>query len=251
MSAPFAGADIIILGEVHDNPQHHINQARIVSQLQPSALVFEMITPTLARQVTPDVRENAIRLEATLAWEGSGWPDFSMYYPIFAAATEAAIFGGAMDREQVRRAMSDGAAAAFGDAAPLFGLTADVPEAQLEQRLQLQQDAHCGALPEEMLPGMVEAQRVRDAALARAAVAAYAHAQATDRGPVVVITGNGHAREDWGMPAALRAYFAGRDEVDIRTLAQFETSVDGDLPVTTTLVTEPAERDDPCKAFAK
>lgn len=251
MSAPFEGADIIILGEVHDNPQHHINQARIVSEVQPAAIVFEMITPDVARQVTPEIRENAILLEATLSWEDSGWPDFAMYYPIFAAAPDAAIFGGAMDRAEVRRTISDGAAEVFGASAALFGLDADLPDDQLEKRLQLQQDAHCGALPVEMLPGMVEAQRVRDAALARAAVAAHAHAQASEGGPVVVITGNGHAREDWGMPAALRAYFADREQVDIRTLAQFEQAIDQALPVTTTLVTDPAERDDPCKAFAK
>lgn len=251
ISAPFEGADIVILGEIHDNPQHHINQARIVSDLQPAALVFEMIPPELARKVTPALRENAARLEGVLKWRDSGWPDFAMYYPIFSAAPDAAIFGGAMARDQVRVAVEDGAAAVFGASAELFGLDVPLPAEQLEQRIQLQDDAHCGALPDEMLPGMVEAQRLRDAALARATVAAFAHAQADKTGPVVVITGNGHAREDWGMPAALRVYFADRPDVDIRTLAQLESTDAGNMPVTSSVVTAPAEREDPCKAFAK
>ena len=35
-------ADIVLLGEIHDNPEHHANQAAIVRALQPAALVFEM-----------------------------------------------------------------------------------------------------------------------------------------------------------------------------------------------------------------
>ncbi len=248
---PLQGADIVILGEVHDNPIHHVNQARIVAELQPMALVFEMVTADAARKVTPDIRENAVQLDAALGWAASGWPDFAMYYPIFVAAPEAAIFGGALPRDEVREAIGDGAAAVFGGSAPLFGLDQPLPEEQLAARIQLQQDAHCGALPTEMLPGMVEAQRLRDAALARASVAALAHAQASGGGPVVVITGNGHAREDWGMPAALRTYFAATgQDVDIRTLAQFE-SADETGAFTSTIATEPADRDDPCKAFAK
>ena len=69
----------------------------------------------------------------------------------------------------------------------------------LAERLNMQMDAHCGALPEEMLGGMVEAQRLRDAALAEGVLAALAESS----GPVVVITGNGHARLDWGAPRML------------------------------------------------
>ena len=250
MSAPFRGADIVVLGEVHDNPVHHVNQARIVAEMQPAALVFEMITPDVARRVTPEVRENAVSLEAALGWTDSGWPDFAMYYPIFASAPDAAVFGGAVPHEEVRRAVTEGAAAVFGGSAGLFGLDLTLSEAELTARTTLQQDAHCGALPEEILPGMVEAQRLRDAALARATVAAHAHAKASGGGAVVVITGNGHAREDWGMPAALRVYFG--DEVDIRTLAQVEQPAgDTNGRYSTTIVTEAAERDDPCLAFAK
>ena len=34
-----------VIGEVHDNPHHHRNQARAVAALKPGAIVFEMLTP--------------------------------------------------------------------------------------------------------------------------------------------------------------------------------------------------------------
>ncbi len=252
MSASLIGADIIVLGEIHDNPMHHINQARIVQDLQPEALVFEMIEPADARKITPDIRANAVQLEELLQWGARGWPDFAMYYPIIAAAPEAAIYGGALPPDMVRRAVSEGAAPVFGDAASLFGLDESLPEQQLADRIQLQQDAHCGALPEDILPGMVEAQRLRDAALARATVAAWTNAKDSDETAlVIVITGNGHAREDWGVPPMLRTYFAGSPDIDIRTLGQFEDNAPDEAPFTKTVATQAAERSDPCAAFAK
>ncbi len=67
--------------------------------------------------------------------------------------------------------MREGAAAVFGAAAARFGLDAPLPEDEQAAREAEQAEAHCGALPAEMLPGMVEAQRLRDAALARAVAA--------------------------------------------------------------------------------
>ena len=248
----FHDAEIVILGELHDNPAHHRNQASIIRDLQPDALVFEMIEPSVALSVTGDLREDREALERTLAWEESGWPDFGMYFPIFGAAPDAAVFGGAASREDVRRATFDGAAPVFGDAASLFGIDQPLEESQLATRLDLQREAHCNALPEEMLGGMVEAQRLRDAVLASATVAALLEARNASETPqVVVIAGNGHAREDWGVPALLRTYFAGAPDIDIRTLAQYERASPETAPYSAWLSTEPAERDDPCDVFRK
>lgn len=243
---PFREADVVMLGEVHDNALHHAVQARIVAAIEPSAIVFEMIEPAQARAVTDDIRADAVKLEAVLEWEARGWPDFAMYYPIFAAAPEAGIFGGALPRGEVRDAVTEGAAAVFGSAAPLFGLDQPLDAEQQAAREALQMAAHCDALPESVLPGMVEAQRLRDAALARAVV----NAMGQGDGPVVVIAGNGHVREDWGIPAALRHYLAETGETArIVTLAQFESAAPEAPKVTRWLVTEAAKRDDPCASF--
>jgi uncharacterized iron-regulated protein len=106
----------------------------------------------------------------------------------------------------------------------------------------MQMSAHCDALPADMLPGMVAAQRLRDAHFSRVTL------QALDEtgGPVVVITGNGHARKDWGMPVYLAA---AAPEVTVRTLGQFEDAPAADAPFDVTLFSSAAERPDPCLAF--
>ena len=43
--ADWTGADILVLGELHDNPAHHLYQAQIVAAAHPSALVVEMLSP--------------------------------------------------------------------------------------------------------------------------------------------------------------------------------------------------------------
>lgn len=237
-----AGYPVVLLGEVHDNADHHRIQAEMVAAMQPAALVFEMLTPDQAARITPELRQDARALGTALGWEASGWPDFAMYYPIFAAAPDAVVFGGAMPREQVRRAFAESAAAAFGEGADRFGLDRPLDPDDQSARAALQQEAHCNALPDSMLPGMVEAQRLRDAALAQAVERALAETG----GPVAVITGTGHVRRDHGIPAALAV-----SAPDLRVLAvgQFEADPGPDAPYDLWVVTDPVNRPDPCATF--
>ncbi|MDA7426291.1 ChaN family lipoprotein [Thalassococcus lentus] len=236
-------ADVLFLGEQHDNPAHHERQAEIVSEVGPAALVFEMLTAEQAARVTPELIADKDQLEAALGWSESGWPDFSMYHPIFAAAPDAAYFGAAVPRREARRVMSESVTAIFGDEAGLYGLTEPLPADQQEEREALQLAAHCDAMPQEMLPVMVDIQRLRDAFLARAAV----EAREKTGGSVIVITGNGHARTDWGAPVALSRV---APELSIAALGQGELA--HGAPTGTFDMIEIAsdvERDDPCAAF--
>lgn len=234
-------ADVFVLGEVHDNPVHHDHQARAVAAVAPKAIIFEMLTPEQAQR-TPDDRRDAGALDAAYGWSASGWPDFAMYHPIFLAAPGARIYGGDLAPGAVRRALTEGAAAVFGPGADRFGLEAPLsPNVQsaLERELDL---AHCGALSPDVLPGMAEAQRLRDAALARAVV------QAMDDtgGPVAVITGNGHARRDRGVPAVLER---AAPDLSVLAVGQLEGNAGPSQPFDLWLVTGAPDRDDPCAAF--
>jgi uncharacterized iron-regulated protein len=235
-------ADIVILGEVHDNVRHHEHQAMAVAALAPTALVFEMLSPEQAARATPAARAEAASLDAALGWTGSGWPDFALYWPLFAAAPDAAIAGAAVPRAAIRQAMAEGAAAAFGAGAERFGLLAPPDPADQAAREAEQQASHCNALPQDRLPGLVAAQRLRDAALARAALDALAAHGA----PVVVIAGTGHARRDTGIPAALAV---AAPDVRVLSIGQVEADPGPLAPFDLWIVTPPQPRPDPCAAF--
>lgn len=243
LPAAARAAQVIWLGEVHDNPAHHARQADWVAALAPRALVFEMLTTDQAAAATAVPRDDAAALAAATGWADSGWPDFAMYAPIFAAAPNAQIHGAAVPRDAARTAMTDGVAASFGAQAGAFGLERALPDAAQAAAEAEQLAAHCDALPPDMLPGFVEIQRLRDATLARAALDALA----ATGGPVAVITGNGHARRDGGAPAYLRR--ARPDLVDF-ALGQSEAgAIIGQFDLVHDAA--PVDRPDPCAAFRK
>lgn len=239
--ASLPDADVIFLGEVHDNPAHHIHQEQVIISLQPAALVFEMLTADQAARLTSPIPSES-ELRTLLDWDSSGWPDFSMYYPLFTAAPDVAIFGAALPRDEARAAMANPLPAAFPGDAMRFGLDADLSPEEQADREDLQARAHCDALPQTLLPGMVAIQRLRDALLAEAALRAYAKTG----GPVAVITGTEHARTDWGAPAALAL---AAPEITILSVGQFESVPDAAPPHDLWLVTDPHPRPDPCEAF--
>ncbi len=236
-----AAADVVILGEFHDNPAHHAHQAELLDQLQPRAVVWEMLTESGAEGIDSALIADRDRLAEQLGWANSGWPDFAMYHPVFLAAQDAMHLGAMVPRETTKRVMEDGAPAVFGADADLYGLTAPLAAAEQTTREDFQMKAHCDALPPDMPAPMVEIQRLRDAVLARAVIRAL---QDTG-GPVAVITGNGHARRDWGVPAYLARV---APDLEVFALGQSE---DGQIvgAFDAVLDSAPAERDDPCVAF--
>ncbi|MBB3993091.1 putative iron-regulated protein [Sulfitobacter undariae] len=234
-------AQIVVLGEQHDNPEHHQRQAEWVAALSPRAVVFEMLTPEQAEAANFEWTDQG-DLDAAIGWADSNWPSFDMYFPIFAAAPKAVIYGAGVPRDvlstQLQQPLAD------HPLAPAFGLDQPTEPDQQAAREALQAVAHCNALPIEMLPVMVDAQRLRDASLADAALRAVEQTG----GPVVVITGNGHARMDWAAPALMA--FAAPD-VEVFALGQGEEGNDVEGEFSLTLDAPAPKRDDPCAAFAQ
>jgi uncharacterized iron-regulated protein len=234
-------AQIVLIGETHDNPMHHETQAALVKQIAPTALVFEMLSDAQAARVDADLVADQALMRSELDWDASGWPDFAMYHPIFAAAPEARVYGGAVPRSVLHGVVEGDVTQAF-DQPVLYGLDQDLPIQEQAARQALQFAAHCEALPEETLPGMVNVQRVRDARLAQAAIQALSETG----GPVVVILGNGHARKDWGMPRVLNRV---APDVSVWSVGQSE---DGSAPLGgfDQVIDAPSvARPDPCAAF--
>jgi uncharacterized iron-regulated protein len=141
----------------------------------------------------------------------------------------------------MRVALDQGAASAFGADAARYGLDVALTASDQAEREAEQAEAHCGALPVDVLPGMVDVQRLRDAAIARAVVQAM---DATG-GPVVVITGTGHARVDRGVPAVLAV---AAPELRVLSVGQLEEPT-ADAPFDLWVVSDAPIREDPCAAF--
>lgn len=241
-------AEIVVIGERHDNPVHHEWQAKITADLSPGGLAFEMIKRE-KEDFANAARINGDDLAEALDWENSGWPDFEMYRPIFDAAPEAWVSGGGVEADMLRLSVSEGAAAAWPDGAERYGLNERMAQDVIDAMLKEQDIAHCGALPTGMLPGMVEAQQLRDAAFADAVIRLLE----ADHAPVVLITGNGHARIDRGAPLYLNRAAPERSVLSVGMIELTEKGepTGGGAPFDFTIYTVAHDRGDPCEAFIR
>ena len=254
-SAPAARSEppFVLLGELHDNPDHHRARAeqlrRLIAQEPRTVVVFEQFSRSedaavaRARQAAPgDV--NAVIDAAKLDRKSWRWP---LHQPLFEAALQSGvdIRGGNIDRDQVRRIVREGDAAWPADLLALRERTA-WNSAQQDALRQDIQDGHCGAMPEVMLPGMVQAQRARDAAMA------WAMLDAREAGAkrVVLIAGNGHVRRDLAVPVYLQA--AGVPSTDIDAVAYLEPGSAAPAGGYDRVERAPApSREDPCAQFKR
>ncbi|MCU0764942.1 MAG: ChaN family lipoprotein, partial [Burkholderiaceae bacterium] len=130
-----------------------------------------------------------------------GW-DWRLYRPFVELALEyeLPIVAANLSRADAMRVAAQGFAAAFDEATRRRVALDALPPALLAAHEKAVDDGHCNRLPAEALPSMARAQIARDLALAEAIRPHIA------RG-VVLLTGNGHARRDIGVP-----FFLGESE---------------------------------------
>jgi uncharacterized iron-regulated protein len=205
--AELARARFVLLGETHDDPEHHRGQAWIGEELLAAgrrpAVAFEMLRPEdaarIARQLAAAPRD-ADALAAAVDWAHSGWPAFALYRPIVRAALDAGVpvVPANVPAAALREVLRGGLAALEPALAERQALDRPLPPGEARAAAEEIRAVHCGRLPESMVPGMAAAQRARDAAMADAMIEA-----ATGDG-AVLIAGRGHVRTDRGVPFYLR-----------------------------------------------
>lgn len=240
----------VLLGEKHDNPDHHRLQAWVLGALVAAgrrpAVAFEMFRADQADAIARHLAgspDDARGLGEALQWAQSGWPAWSLYQPIVevalaaklplvaanlsAAATAALRAGGvgALDAAEVRR----------------LGLDRPFPD-DVRQKLAADiRDAHCGHGPDRIVDGFVGMQRARDAHMAAAL------REAAGDG-AVLIAGAGHVRRDVGVPRVL-------PDADTVSLAFVEVRADMTtvpaLAVDYVWLTPRVDDRDPCERFKK
>jgi len=205
--ARLTAARHVLLGEKHDNPDHHRLQAYLLRSMiaagRRPAVAFEMFdadqAPTIATHLAARPTD-AAGLGDAVNWKASGWPDWAMYQPI----ADAALAGGRpivaanLSREVLAALRRAGAGGLDPALAARWRLTQS-PSAEVRESLAREiRDAHCGHGSDAMVDRMVAIQRARDASMADAMLDAAGDG-------AVLIAGAGHARTDRGVPAVLRA----------------------------------------------
>lgn len=205
-----ARARFVLLGEQHDNPDHHRLQAWVLDALiaagRRPAVAFEMFTiedvPRIARYLATGTR-TAAGLGDAVDWGRSGWPPWPLYQPIAdrALAARLPIVAANLAPATTRAVARQGLGALEPSLVARLHLDRPLDPAAREAMAAEIRDAHCGYAPERALEGMIAVQRARDAQMAERLASAG--------GDAVLIAGSGHVRKDRGVPAALAVLVPG------------------------------------------
>lgn len=245
--ARLRSADFVLLGELHDNRTHHQVRGLLLGAAgSRPAVVFEQFAAAEGPIPLPDATPMEQWLDQhgfdRTAWR---WP---LHQPVVRAAITHAreLRGSNVTRETLRAVVRNGVAEApdaFRELVETIPMDSGA-RAALDQELI---DGHCGQLPEAMIPGLRAAQEVRDAAMARALLAAL------PGGSAWLIAGNGHVRADLAVPRMLRAK---APDARVVVVGLVERPADGPPRLDPdrydiAIITPAAQRADPCAAFRR
>lgn len=260
------GADYALLGETHNNDDHHRLQAAMVEAMvnagKKPGIAFEMITedkqPQLDqwRQTNP---ANGSGLGPSVAWDKTGWPKWRTYQPIgdVAAKTGLTVRAANLPRAMIGAIHGQGVAAIEASRRARLGLDKPLPQAAIETIRRDLFEGHCKLVPAESLSPMFGVQRARDAVLADNLVKA---ATATGADSGALIAGSGHARLDHAVPFYLRQIVPGKKIVsvafvqvtqDIQDAAGYAVGFGGALPFDYVWFTPRADNIDRCAELKK
>ena len=257
-----ARADFVLLGERHDNPDHHRLQAEVLRSLiaigRRPAVGFEMFGLDDASAIADylaTARRDAAGLGSAVNWNQRGWPDWAMYQPIAEAALAARlpIIPTNLPAVTVRKMRSAGLAALDPRLTRALGLDQPLPELLSVALAADIRAFHCGHASEQTVRAMVAVQRARDAQMAQSLIAAAGADGA------VLVAGSGHVRNDYGIPFYIIAKGAGKRVASVAFLEVDEHKTEprdyalpyrsGRLPFDYVWFTPRIDDEDPCEKF--
>jgi uncharacterized iron-regulated protein len=261
LNARLTGSRFVMLGERHDNPDHHALQAKLVRALVEAgrrpAVGFEMLStddaPALARYLARSPKD-AAGLGDAVNWSRSGWPEWRLYQPIAQAALDGSlpIVATNLSRpatDAVRRNGLQGLGPAL---TTQLKLAEPSPETRSVMAREIR-ESHCGQAPESMIDRMVDIQWARDARMAASLT------RGGSRDDAVLVAGAGHARRDRGVPVHIARQVPGAPiaslafvEVDPTALKPGDYAarfVSDALPFDYVWFTPKIDDVDPCEKF--
>ncbi len=194
----------LLLGEMHDHAEgHRLRLAALQAQIEAGwrpAIAMEQfdtaVQPALSAAQARCGEDAACILAAVGSPAGWDWP---YYAPVITLAQRFSL-------PLLAANLSREAAAALMRGQPVAGpegerlrraLQQDPPAEVMALQTEAVREAHCGVLPESLLPGMARAQIARDQVMAEVLREAGRD--------VVLLAGNGHVRRDIGVPRWLPA----------------------------------------------
>lgn len=210
-----AVASRVIVGEKHDNPDHHALElwlARALGERRAQgSLLLEMLGPDQQPRVDAiraqrKAGKPVANLEQALDWR-KGW-DWSQYGPLvtWALAQPAPLLAANLERSEIMRIYKE---------RPLPAGTASRRDSVRLPLLAQIRESHCGMLPDDQLPAMLAVQQQRDRRMAERLRDAPL--------PALLIAGGFHARRDLGVPVHLRDL--GVQEVRVLLLVEARQAV--------------------------
>ncbi len=213
-------ADYALLGEKHDNPDHHLLQAYVLRQLRErgalASVSFEMLDSSQQdslASVTAAVLQSPDALKVHLQWDEAGW-NWEYYGPMLyeLLQKEVAVRIGNISSDEMMAIYGGEAREAIKDV---------LSQEQLQRLEQEIDESHCGMLPASQFASMLRVQQSRDAQMA----ASLESGAQTGAGVNVLVAGNFHARRDLGVPN----YILGKS--NLISLAFIELSEESNDPL--------------------
>lgn len=183
-------ADVLLLGEQHDAPEHQRIEQQAVAWLAArgalAAVVLEMAEQDRATTGLPRSASEA-EVRAALGWHDAAWP-WAAYGPVVMGAVRAGVpvLGANLPATRLREAMQD------------ESLDARLPPAALAEQRRRIREGHCHALPEARIAPMARVQIARDRAMAATAAGARQPGRT-----VLLIAGGCHVHRALGVPRHL------------------------------------------------
>jgi uncharacterized iron-regulated protein len=210
--AALAAFPVALLGEKHDNPDHHRLEARVLGGMVAAgrwpAVVLEMLAGDLdadVDRVRAAAEPSPSDLRRALDWDARGSLAWDLYEPVFATtlAARLPIAAGGLDPEVRAALKGDGGTALLPADLAHLGLDRELPSEKRAAMAADIREAHCGRAPDALVARMVTLQRAVDGSLARAVLAAAAR---PDADGALLIAGIEHVRRDRAVPALLRRW---------------------------------------------
>jgi uncharacterized iron-regulated protein len=211
-----AVAPKVLVGERHDNPDHHALQLwllrALAAQRPQGSLLLEMLTPD--QQVKVDQARAVIAAGQTpkdmldaLAWQ-PGWA-WSLYGPLVQHALRQPypLLAANFERREIMQIYTQ---------VPQLQGQAFTAQPVREALLKQIRQSHCNLLPESQLPAMLAVQQQRDRRMAEALIAAPE--------PSLLFAGAFHARRELGVPLHLQDLGAAKG-VQVLILAEVGSQI--------------------------